>query len=188
MRIVWSFTSAFSVEGFLLSLDYLLQYLFLLVTLKHLPCDTVVLDFKFAPVCLFGLIERFLCIPVKKEGALLKKNTQFELHHISSPWERDLSGEEFTYLFGPSCKIDPLYLSMIREQFVKVLSWNIFKPPWKLQQATGLLIQKQALQHRRQMIITMTRAHRSERTWKHLRGSYHFFVFCVFLLLFFVPE
>lgn len=101
-----------------------------------------------------------------------------------------MSGEEFIYLFGPSCKINPLYLPMAREQFMEVLSWNVFKLSCKLQQATSLFTQKQALQQKWKMIITVTRAYPSGRTWacKHLKGSYHFFLFCLFLLLFLAPE
>lgn len=72
------FTSAFgSVERLLLSFNYLLQRLLLLISLEHLPCDALLLHLQFPSACLFGFIKCLFCISVKQEGALVE-----ELKHL----------------------------------------------------------------------------------------------------------
>lgn len=69
---IWNITSAFwwPALHFLLSFDNLLQILFLLFSLKHLPCNRVVLHLQLPIVRLFCLFESFFGVPVKKKGAL----------------------------------------------------------------------------------------------------------------------
>lgn len=79
-RCILNITSAlWSTERALLSFNNLLQRLFLLVSLEHLPRYRVVLHLQLPSARLFCFFKRFFCIPIKKKGAL-NGNKETSLH------------------------------------------------------------------------------------------------------------
>lgn len=76
------FTSAFGPVRFLLSFNYLLQDLFLFITLNQLPGYTIPLDLQFSAVCLCGFIKSFFCDAIKEKCALAETNKRHILNHV----------------------------------------------------------------------------------------------------------
>lgn len=67
-----------STVRLLLGFDDLLQFLFLLVSLEYLPCNTAALHFQFPFVCLFGFLKGFFCVPIKKKRTLDGSNNKIK--------------------------------------------------------------------------------------------------------------
>lgn len=80
--IFFVFTSAFGPVRFLLSFNYLLQDLFLFITLKQLPGYTIPLDLQFSAVCLCGFIKSFFCDTIKEKRALAETSKRHILNHV----------------------------------------------------------------------------------------------------------